>query len=72
MPPPGSWPAIAAGCTCPIWDNSYGYGHRVNFDDDGRVIARQFILAENCPVHDDPLPDLTMRPGTGAGGAHAE
>ncbi len=68
VPPPGSDAAIAAGCTCPIWDNSYGYGYRVNFDDDGRVIARQFILAANCPIH-DPLPDLHMRPRTGAGGA---
>lgn len=62
VPAPGSDAAIRAGCTCYVADIGNFEPHLV-WDTDG------------CPVHDprhDPLPDLTMRPRTGAGGAHAE
>ena len=65
VPPPGSWPAIAAGCTCSVQLVSAGgtfSGVIYRYADK----ARRYFVALNCPVH-DPLPDPTMRPRTGAG-----
>ena len=71
VPPPGSDAAIKAGCTCPVLENAHGEGFSVTCDSDYCEISRAYYIKRNCPVH-DPLPDLTMRPRTGAGGAHAE
>ena len=40
---PGSRPAIAAGCTCPVLDNGHGRGFR--------GIAGMFVYNEWCPIH---------------------
>jgi hypothetical protein len=43
VPNPGSKEAIAAGCICPVLDNSHGRGYY------GR--ADMFIYTVGCPVH---------------------
>ena len=41
-PNPGSDAAIAAGCLCPVLDNSYGAGV---------LESGLYIIAEGCPLH---------------------
>lgn len=51
VPNPGSPEAVAIWCTCPIMDNSHGFGilgGTVKHPDDGKMI---FIFHEDCPVH---------------------
>ena len=51
IPNPGSPEAVAAGCTCPIMDNSHGFGMlggAVTNPDDGKPV---FIFHEDCPIH---------------------
>ena len=68
VPAPGSDAAIKAGCTCSAGYNYNGEGFSVTYNSAGREISRAYYIKRNCPVH-DPLPDLHMRPRTGAGGA---
>jgi len=73
VPAPGSDAARKAGCTCSIpfvsCGGTYSFTYRIDavtyyYIGDRKV----YFVAVNCPVH-DPLPDMTMRPRTGAGGA---
>ena len=41
VPPPGSDAAVAAGCTCPVWDNRRGAGY----------LPGVYVIAAGCPVH---------------------
>ena len=43
-PTPGSDEAVKQGCTCPVLDNSHGYGYM------GRKGI--FVYMGGCPVHD--------------------
>jgi len=43
IPNPGSNDAVRRGCTCPILDNSKGWGY---FKKDS------FWITQNCPLHD--------------------
>jgi hypothetical protein len=45
---PGSDEAIAAGCICPVLDNSHGKG-------DG-----PFRVIEGCPIHDPQPPEIVL------------
>jgi hypothetical protein len=52
-PNPGSPEAVAAGCKCPVLDNSHGkgaFGGMLVIDGEPA-----FYIAGNCPMH--PLPD---------------
>ncbi len=44
--PPGSPDALAAGCTCPVMDNSHGAG--MYRDEYGNPV---YVVVEGCPVH---------------------
>ena len=46
-PNPGSDEALDEGCTCPVMDNRYGDGARVD-PKTGKVM---FWYTEGCPVH---------------------
>lgn len=46
MPNPGSREAIKRGCTCPVLDNWYGEGARV----EGKT-EQHFYIARDCPIH---------------------
>lgn len=46
-PPHGSPEAMWLGCLCPVIDNHYGRGVRV--DNDGPPV---YIVDEDCPVHE--------------------
>ena len=43
-PTPGSDEAIRRGCTCPVLDNSHGYGYM--------GCKGVFVYTGGCPVHD--------------------
>lgn len=42
-PPPGSDAAIAAGCTCPVYDNAHGRGYM--------GMAGVYAYTAGCPLH---------------------
>lgn len=50
VPNPGSWEALAKGCTCPVIDNHRGHGVP-----DGKG-ARLFWYTVGCPVHSPKAP----------------
>lgn len=45
VPPPGSDLALAAGCTCPVFDNRHGAGVYVGPD------GPMFVMQSDCPLH---------------------
>ena len=50
VPNPGSPAAIEAGCTCPVFDNSFGRGYTPASE----TREAQFVITEGCPLHDPP------------------
>lgn len=48
-PRPGSKEAIAAGCKCPVMDNSYGKGYM--------GIPGIYVYSANCKLHDEFFPE---------------
>jgi len=45
-PNPGTQEAIDAGCTCPVLDNSYGWGYTGIGGGEGI-----YCYNEGCPIH---------------------
>jgi hypothetical protein len=43
IPNPGSDAALKLGCTCPVLDNSHGWGYLGKKD--------QFVVKHDCPLH---------------------
>ena len=44
-PPPGSELALAAGCTCPVFDNRHGAGM---YEIGGQPV---YVMRADCPLH---------------------
>lgn len=56
--PPGSDAAIAAGCNCPVMDNTRGQGW---------YGSGMFIMRDDCPIHGLPKGEPSQPDGEHAG-----